>query len=279
MFIGAHQSISGGIFKSIIRAIDDKCESLQIFVKNANRWYCKPLDLKVKERFLELAKSFGFNKICVHSSYLINLASNDSNLWYKSIKAVKEELEICDQLKIPYYIVHPGFFRDSSLEEGINRIIKAIEIIYSENLFNADILLETTAGQGTSIGYKLEQLYEIISSSRFENKLGICLDTCHMYAAGYDIINEYDNIFSKVVKLFDSKCKVIHINDTIVSCGSKKDRHEKILEGDLGRDFFRKLINDKRFSYTLGILETEKDVNSSYRNQINRLYKLRGLYV
>lgn len=275
MFLGAHESIASGIHKSIVRAYEDGCESLQIFVKNANRWLIKPINCEIKEKFINEAKKFGIDRICAHSTYLINLASINEVIYKKSIECYEKELAMCDELQIPYYVIHPGSFKNSTLKEGIARVSQSIKSVYEKNNYNVMTLLETTAGQGSSIGYKLEHLSEIIYNNPYEKKLGICLDTCHLYAAGYDIVKKYDEIIEEILLNFIEKCKVIHINDTKVDCNSKKDRHERIMEGNLGKEFFEKLINDKRFANVLGILETEKDPDKSYKDQVSFLKSLR----
>jgi deoxyribonuclease-4 len=276
MFLGAHESIAGGIYKSVLRAKEDGCEALQIFVKNANRWIGAPLADEFKEKFVIEAKNFGTNQICAHSTYLINLASINEEIYIKSIECYRNELTICDALQIPFYIIHPGSFRNSTLRSGITKVGQSIEMVYERNDYKVMTLLETTAGQGCSIGCRLEHLSEIIYTNPFEKKLGICLDTCHMYAAGYDIVNNYEAIIEEVLINFKEKCKVIHINDTKIKCGARKDRHERIMEGVLGKDFFTKLVNDERLSDTLGILETEKDPVVSYKRQLSILKSLRN---
>lgn len=276
MFLGAHESIAGGIYKSILRAKEDGCEALQIFVKNANRWIGAPIHNEFKEKFIIEARNFGTNQICAHSTYLINLASPIELIHKKSLECFDRELNICDELHIPYYVIHPGSFRNSTLRNGITKVGQSIEVVYERNDYKVMTLLETTAGQGYSIGFRLEHLSEIIYNNPFEKKLGICLDTCHMYAAGYDIVNNYDAIIEEVLINFKEKCKVIHINDTKIKCGARKDRHERIMEGILGKAFFTKLVNDERLSDTLGILETEKDPIVSYKRQLSILKSLRS---
>jgi deoxyribonuclease-4 len=275
MLLGAHESIAGGIHKSILRAREDGCESLQIFVKNASQWIGKAISHDIKENFLKEAKAFGEDRICVHSTYLINLASPLELIHKKSLECFERELNICDDLHIPYYVVHPGSFRNSTLKDGILRVSESLKRVYERKNYTVMTLLETTAGQGCSIGCRLEHLSEIIYLNPYEEKLGICIDACHIYAAGYDIVNDYEKIINEILKNFKEKCKVIHINDTKVVCNSKKDRHEKIMEGVLGKAFFKKLVNDKRFINTLGILETEKDPIASYKNQLLLLKSLR----
>ena len=276
MFIGAHQSIAGGIYKSIERAVADSCESLQVFVKNSNRWVGKVLTSDEIERFKALASDFGKEKICAHASYLINLASPDIQMYQKSIDGMCEELERCTKLGIKYYVIHPGSHLREGEKKGIYRIMEALDTVYSNNNFNTVTLLETTAGQGTNLGYKLEHIKDIISGSSAKDKLGICLDSCHMFSAGYDIVGNYETVMQRVFDMFEEKVKVIHINDSKKEFGSRLDRHERIGKGTIKIGFFDKLVNDKRFDNILGVLETPLNKGESYLDEVNILKKLRN---
>lgn len=278
MRIGAHQSIYGGIYKSIERALHDECEAFQVFVKNANRWQSAPLSEKDILLFREKAEKFGEAYICAHSSYLINLASINSEIYSKSIAALEDELRRCSLLNIPYLVLHPGAYTNSSLEQGIKLIAQSIDRIYHEGEYNVSILLETTAGQGTSIGHKLEHLEEIISLAESKEKIGVCLDSCHMYSAGYDIVNEYDSIVGCIFEKFGEKIKVFHLNDTKKMLGSRVDRHELIGKGEIKEEFFIKVINDHRFKGVLGILETPIGKDNTYLDEIKLLksYRKKG---
>ncbi|TYB33728.1 MAG: deoxyribonuclease IV [Flexistipes sinusarabici] len=275
MYIGAHESIAGEIYRSIDRALADECESMQVFVKNANRWQGKKISDDEAEKFRRKAEKLGHDKICAHSSYLINMATEKKDLYKKSFESLKDELDRCDTLSIPYYVIHPGSHTGIGEEKGLNNITCLIDNIYDNNDFNCIMLLETTAGQGTNLGYDINHLQYIIDSSKYPDKLGICLDSCHMFAAGYDFKNDYENVVNELFRLFGDKIKVFHLNDTKFDLGSKRDRHELIGKGFLGEEFFRKVLNDKHFSKTLGILETPLKKDESYKPQIRYLKSLR----
>ncbi|MGB9732027.1 MULTISPECIES: deoxyribonuclease IV [Calditerrivibrio] len=275
MILGAHESIAGGIYNSIKRGFDDGAESLQIFVKSSNRWFDKPLKESDVEKYFTSLSKYGFlnTNVCAHSSYLINLAS-EGETYEKSYNSMKDELIRCDVLKIPYYIIHPGSHLGVGVEEGLKRVIKFVDKLYEENGFRVMTLFETTAGQGTNLGSRLEEIEYLIENSRFSAKLGICLDSCHLYSAGYDILNNYDGVFDDILKRFGDKVKVFHINDTKKGLGSRVDRHELIGKGLLGLEFFRKLVNDKRFDNMLGILETPVSDIHTYKNELEILKTL-----
>jgi deoxyribonuclease-4 len=275
MRLGAHQSITGGIYKSIERALHDKCEALQVFVKNASRWEAKPLTEKDINSFKAEHSRIGIKNICAHSSYLINLAAPNEETLVKSINAASDELNRCDLLEIPYYVLHPGAHLDTGLEQGIKRIADSLGKIYAENGFNCMTLLEVTAGQGTSIGHSFEHIKAIIDQSSCSEKLGVCLDSCHMFMAGYDLVNEYDKVFDDLFEIFGDKIKVFHLNDCKKPLGSRIDRHELVGKGTIGEEFFRKVVNDKRFKDTLGILETPIDEGTTYKDEVIRLKSFR----
>lgn len=276
MLLGAHESIAGGIFNAIKSAMNDGAECVQVFVKSSNRWTDKPLkESDIEKYFEELEKcKFSPEVVCAHSSYLINMAAEGETL-EKSYNSMKEELFRCDLLKIPYYVIHPGSHLGMGVEEGLNRVVRFVDRLYSENGFNVMTLFETTAGQGTNLGANLDEIYYLINESQFSDKLGICLDSCHLYSAGYDLLNSYEDVFEEILKMFDGKVKVFHINDTKKYLGSRIDRHELIGKGLLGIEFFRKVVNDKRFENMLGILETPISDTQTYKDELDILKKLR----
>jgi len=276
MFLGAHESIAGNIHKSIDRALDDNCESMQIFVKNANRWKGKKLPEKEIDQFVQGLSTLGKDKVCAHSSYLINMASSKNDIRSKSFLAMEDELGRCDKLTIPYFVVHPGAHTGAGETAGLNNIVSMIDDLYNKNNFECIILLETTSGTGTNLGYDLNQLSYIIDNSVYPGKLGICLDSCHMYAAGYDLKNDYENVINETFDRFGKKIKVIHLNDTKYDFATKKDRHEFIGKGYLGKEFFEKVINDYRFENALGILETPENEDCTYKKQLAYLKNLRS---
>jgi deoxyribonuclease-4 len=186
---------------------------------------------------------------------------------------MKDELSRCDKLKIPYYVLHPGSPLDSGFDAGMERIISGIDEIYSNGEVSAITLLEITAGMGNTIGGRFEHLEAIIESVKHTDKIGICLDTCHMYASGYDIVNDYDKIMDDVEQKFGNKLKIIHLNDSKGALGEHKDRHELIGKGHIGLETFRRLVNDKRLKNVLGILETPVE---GYSEEVALLKSLRN---
>lgn len=273
MRIGAHKSISGGIYKSFERALHDGCEALQVFTKNSNRWVGKELSDKEVTKFIEESEKFGTENISAHASYLINLACPNEETHEKSILSFKDELERCEKLCIPFYVIHPGSHLKEGVEYGLNKIVDTVDAVYSEYPYNVTVLYETTAGMGTNIGSRLEDIHYLIEKSKFSDKLGICLDSCHMYSAGYDFVNDYDCVFNKLFGLFGEKVKVFHLNDSKKPYNSRLDRHELIGQGTIGEDFFKQVINDSRFKNVLGILETP--VDDDYTNEIKLLKSYR----
>lgn len=274
LIIGAHESISGGIYKSIERGLQDDCECIQIFVKNSNRWLGKPISEMDIEKYNEILSNVNM-PVCCHSSYLINMASSKPDIREKSCKSMVDELERCEKLGIKYYIIHPGAHLGIGEKKGLDLIVEMIDTIYFENNFNTHILLEITAGQGTNLGYKVEHLLYILEKSKYENKLGICLDSCHMYSAGFDILNRYDEVFDNLFQTFPNKIKVFHLNDSKKPLGSRVDRHDLIGKGVLGIDFFKKVVNDERFKDVLGILETPIESDETYKEEVALLKSLR----
>lgn len=267
LLIGAHLSIAGGIENSIIKAIEMDCPVLQIFTKNARQWSSPPLKEENIKKFLKLKKESGV-MVASHDSYLINLAAKNKEKRIKSISAFTDELYRAKILDIPYLILHPGTANETTEIEAINLIAKAIDkTIEKSNNFNTTILLETTAGHKNSIGHKFNHLRDIIDKSKNKDRIGICFDTCHIYAAGYNIKikDGYDktmNEFDKIIGL--RLLKFFHINDSKGDLGAHLDRHEHIGKGKLGLDVFKFIINDTRFKKVGKCLETPKGKNDEY---------------
>jgi deoxyribonuclease-4 len=212
--------------------------------------------------FRQSLENSGIKHSLSHASYLINLASPDRGLWKKSIDAMVIELARADQLGIPYVVVHPGSYTSSSEQAGIKRIGKALDEIHRQaKTLSARCLLETTAGQGTNLGWNFEQLAGMLEATRNPDQVGICLDTCHVFAAGYAMQTEKQYLamwrkFQRTVGL--RKLKAFHLNDSKRACGSRVDRHENIGHGEMGLEPFRHLVNDKRFQDRPMYLETPK---------------------
>ncbi len=260
--LGAHMSIAGGVDKAIERGQSIGCAAIQIFVKNNNQWYSKPLGKEEIERFIKLQKQSGIFMFA-HTGYLINLASPNTDTHNKSIKSMLDELNRCEVLKLPFAALHPGSHMGQGEEEGLKKIAKSLDSIFkSTKGYKVKILLETTAGQETNLCYKFWHIKEIMDRVSNNNRLGVCFDTCHAFAAGYDIKSRdgYERTwkdFKEVIGL--KKLMAFHLNDSKSELGSRIDRHEHIGKGTLGKEAFAMLLNDKRFKDLPMVIETPKD--------------------
>ena len=260
--LGAHESIGGGLFRALERAESVGCESLQLWTKNSRQWSAPPLDDAVVVSFREACDERSITPIVAHASYLINLASPNEALYRRSIHALVDEARRCERLAIPYLVLHPGAHTGSGVEAGNARIVGAVEEILSVLPHHqVRILFETTAGQGTVMGADFEGLAALLGHARADDNLGVCLDTCHVFAAGYEIrtAEGYEDMMSRFdVTVGLDRLYVIHINDSRHPLGSRKDRHEHIGEGEIGLDAFAFLLDDPRLDGLPGILETPK---------------------
>lgn len=279
--LGAHMSIAGGYYKSVEAAAEASCDCVQLFTKNNNQWRAKAITDDDAKRFRDAMDAHEIDHPISHASYLINLASPDDELWSKSIDAMVVELQRADLLGIPYVIVHPGSFTTSSEEEGISRIAEAFnEIHRNHKRIKAVTLLENTAGQGTNLGWQFEQLAAMLKKIKSTRRMGVCIDTCHAFAAGYDMSTPA--AYRKTIKSLDDnvgieRVRAFHLNDSKKDLGSRVDRHEHIGRGQMGLDPFRHLLNDRRFANVPMYLETPKgSENERDLDQIN-LETLRGL--
>lgn len=265
--LGGHVSISGGIEKSIKRGESINCTAIQIFTKSNRQWNAKPISDEESDLFKHTLKQSTIKSVVVHASYLINIASLDDTVSKKSTDALKDELERCDKLDIPYLILHPGTSGSDDPKKCLNRIAENINNIYKHTKLNAVILLEIMAGQGTSVASKFEQLAEIYKQIENKKKIGICFDTCHAFASGYDFRTKesYEKMWSNFDNVLGLQLlKVIHFNDSKKDLGSKIDRHEFIGKGKIGKTAFEMLINDERFLDTIKILEVPVDTIDDY---------------
>jgi len=272
--IGCHVSIAGGIDNSVVRAGELGCNTMQIFSKNASTWREKILKEDEVGSFRENLKNSGITPVFIHASYLINLASPTDSLYHRSIKAFVEEMKRADLLlPNPYLIIHPGAHTGAGEEYGIERIIRALNIILEKSAdlgLKTMILLEDTAGSGTHLGYTFYQLKRMIDGAKDKKRIGICFDTCHAFAGGYDLshqegIEQSLEELEKYVGL--DKLKVIHLNDSKFPLGSRKDRHMHIGKGYIGLEGFRVLVNHKYLKDLPFILETPKhDEKDDIRN-------------
>ena len=265
---GTHASASGGVHKALQRAVDVGATSCQIFSKNERQWIAKPLDPGAVESFhLERART-GIEQMVIHDSYLINLASPKDDIHAKSMNGFTDELERAQLLNVRYLVTHPGAHTGSGVDAGIARFAESLNRIFDALPDNQTITcLETTAGQGTTLGRSFEELAAIIDRVEDKERVGVCFDTCHTFAAGYNLQTEHGtrqviDEFDRVVGLH--KLHVLHLNDSKQPFGSFKDRHEQIGQGEIGFDAFRALVNDVRLSGLPAILETEKDDAGEY---------------
>jgi deoxyribonuclease-4 len=270
MRLGAHMSISGGIEQAVVRGQEVGCEAMQIFTKNSNQWKAKPLAASEVTAFRDACQAAGIGPVIAHSAYLINLAAPDEALYEKSIQAFLDELQRCELLGIPYLVVHPGAHMGAGEEQGLKRIAAAIDRIHRETLTSqAAIVLEVTAGQGTALASRFEHFAAILDQVEEPDRLGFCLDTCHLLAAGYDFRTRkgYDQMMAAWEDLVGiERIRVIHLNDSKKDLGSRVDRHEHIGQGYIGMQGFEFLLNDRRLAELPMVLETPKDDNADVRN-------------
>lgn len=277
--LGAHTSISGGVSTAIDRANELNFTAIQIFSKNNNRWKAKPLDEKEINSFKEKWAKSKIQFIVVHDSYLINLCAKDKALLKKSRNAFIDELKRCEQLGINYLNFHPGAHTGQGVEDGLKIIAESINFAHAETKnYDVKSMLETTAGQGTTLGSTFEQLQKIIDMVEEKERMCVCIDTAHIFAAGYDIKSEKE--YRKTMKEFDDiigldLLKCFHMNDSKKELGSKVDRHEHIGKGFIGKEGFANIMNDKRISKIPKILETPK--GKDMKEDIENLKVLRSL--
>lgn len=270
MNLGAHISIAGGVYNIFERAKAVTANSIQIFTKNNNRWFSKSYPEKEIEKFHELKKEYKPFAVFGHVAYLINLCSPKEKTEKLSISAFIDEIHRCDQLGLPYLVMHPGSHLGKGEKWGMDKIIKNFDHIIQKTADSKTvILLETTAGQGSNLGYTFEQIRYILDHVEKKDRFGVCVDTCHIFAAGYDIATpeKYEKTIQELDKVIGlDQVKVIHLNDSKYPCGSRRDRHAHIGRGEIGLDGFRALMNDERFSSIPMVLETPKEDNMDIEN-------------
>lgn len=281
MLLGAHESIAGGIHNSITRGKEDGCDCVQIFSKSSGQWYAKPLTKDDRKDLDAARKDTGIATMAVHDSYLINLAASKDDAHEKSKQAFLVEVERAEFLGIQAVIFHPGAHGGAGEPSGIKRIADALEWVLGKTKgAKVNLLLETTAGQGTYLGYRFEHMAEIIGLLGNHERMGVCFDTCHSFSAGYDIRTEdgWEEVledFNTVVGL--DRLRAFHLNDSPNDLDSRVDRHAHIGEGKIGPECFRFLVNEQRFSKTPGYLETPPlpSGEDSYKKNLKFLRSLR----
>jgi deoxyribonuclease IV len=278
---GAHLSIAGGCHNAVTRAIEYGCQTVQIFTKNANQWEGKPLTLEDRALFRKMLRRSGLKCPTAHDSYLINLASSDEKLYRRSLEAFIDEVERAEALGLKYLVMHPGAHMGAGEEAGLARVAAALDEVHSRcAACKVKVLLETTAGQGSALGHRFEHLATILKLVAEPRRLGVCLDTCHVFVAGYPLGTraEYEATFREFDRVIGLKwLKVFHLNDSLKPLGSRVDRHAHIGKGCLGSEPFRMLVNDPRFRVHPMILETPKESDACDDMDVINLTTLREL--
>jgi deoxyribonuclease IV len=277
--LGAHMSIAGGVDMAIERARSINCTAMQMFVKNNMQWFARPLTRDEIARFRDHHQRGELLSIFAHGNYLINLAATNWQFHANSIRSLSEELVRADQLELPFLVLHPGAHLGAGEEAGLEKIVESIDCVLSGlPKSKTRIALETTAGQGSYLGNKFEHLAYIISRVREPNRLCVCLDTAHVFAADYDIgsdasVRKTFREFDRVVGL--DRLVAIHLNDSQTPRGSRVDRHEHIGKGKIGLPAFRFIMRDRRFRKIPKVLETPK--GKDLREDVVNLKALRRL--
>lgn len=277
--LGAHVSISGGIENAFARGEAAGCTAIQIFTKNASQWRAKPLAKEAISAFRNARQESAIGPVIAHDSYLINLAAPEDAPWEKSIAAFSDELERCAALGIEALVMHPGAHLGTGEEAGLARVAAAFRRIFAEGPDGVKVLLENTAGQGTYLGWRFEHLAAIMEQVP-EGRFGICFDTCHAFAAGYDLATAggYGQVMAELDRVIGiGKIGAIHLNDCKKPCGSRVDRHDHIGRGTIGREGFAALMQDRRLREVPMILETPKgEGNEMDRVNLALLRELAG---
>jgi deoxyribonuclease-4 len=312
--LGAHQSIAGGYHKAVGLGAETGCQVIQIFTKNTNQWRGKPIAPEEARQFRDAIAASGIACPLAHDSYLINLASPQKTLWKKSIDALVDEVQRAAALGIPWVVSHPGAYTTTTEEQGLKRIISALDEVLSQTqgskrtprvalraelaasfsqseVLGADgadaapatttgILLENTAGQGTTLGWRFEHLAAILAGVKDNGRLGVCFDTCHAFAAGYKIAAQSD--YRTTMKQFEEiigldQIRAFHLNDSLKECGSRVDRHARIGCGCIGSAAFGWILRDRRFRNVPMVLETPKGKENGEDLDVINLRRLREL--
>ena len=280
--LGAHLSVAGGVVNALLAADRLGCSTVQLFTKNSNQWAGKPFGPDEPAEFRKTLRRTKLKFATSHDSYLINLATADPALWRRSVEAFVDELDRAEALGLTYLVTHPGAHVGCGEDAGLASVVRAIDEVHARRPdHKVRILLELTAGQGTCLGHRFEHLAAVLNRVGQPKRLGVCLDTCHVFAAGYAFATESE--YAAMMDEFDGviglkKLKLFHLNDSKKPCGSRVDRHEHIGRGHIGLDPFRWIVNDPRFQKTPMILETPKeDADGNEMDPVN-LATLRGLY-
>lgn len=277
--IGAHMSVAGGLDKAFERADALGCESMQIFTRSQRQWQARPVSLQEAEGFYRAWQRSNVKAVVSHASYLINIASPDAAVRAKSAAALREEVERCRHLNIDDIVLHPGFAMDAGIDAATANIAETLLRLFDATQeYKTRILLETMAGQGTCVGGDLAHFTEILDKANWHPRIGLCIDTCHVFAAGYDLRSS--DAYERLVAAADkhvglSRVRCWHLNDSKAAKGTHLDRHAHLGEGEIGLHPFALLMNDERFEETPTILETPKEGVGDEGN-LSFLRKVRG---
>lgn len=263
ILLGSHMSTSGGMAKAIDRGESIGCTAIQVFVKGNTRWQWPPLKPDDVAKFREGLQRANIKSVIAHAIYLVNLCSDKPEFVRKSVDDMTDELNRCDTLGIPGVVMHPGAHCGAGCEAGIEAIAQGLnEVFAATPEGSARVLLETTAGQGSCLGHQFEEISGIIERVERKDRLGVCLDTCHVFAAGFDLRTRegYEKMWSDFDRIIGREMlKALHLNDSKQPLGSRKDRHQHIGKGEMGLEPFRFIMNDQTLKHIPKVLETDKD--------------------
>ncbi len=258
--LGAHVSVAGGVAKAIPRGEELGCTAIQIFVKNANRWSGKPIAADDAAGFRAAREASAIGPAVAHASYLINLGATDETVLTRSVAALADELARCAQVGVDALVLHPGAHLGSGEEAGVERVAAVLDPILAAAPAGPRLLLENTAGQGSALGYRLEHLEQVLARLEHAARVGVCLDTCHAFAAGYPVHEPagYEEFWSEVDERLGLACVgCLHLNDSVKPFASRRDRHAHIGEGEIGLGLFTRLLHDPRLAAVPMVIETE----------------------
>ncbi|MGC2310779.1 MAG: deoxyribonuclease IV [Candidatus Babeliaceae bacterium] len=277
LLLGAHMSIAGGLQNALLAGESIGCTAIQIFTHSNRQWHLNPLAQEEIDLFKTTWKKTNIQSVQVHASYLLNIGSSQAAMRTKSVHILEEELVRCQKLEIPYLILHPGSSLKDSPQDCLKHITESITSIFEKTPGKTKILLENMAGQGTSIGYTFEQLATLIELIKPKSRIGICFDTCHAFASGYDFTTpeKYAAMWKQFDDIIGLKyLHAFHLNDSKKELGSRVDRHEDIGKGKLGIETFKLIINDKRFFDIPKVLETPYHILKDYLHNMDILKEL-----
>jgi deoxyribonuclease-4 len=281
MKLGVHTSIAGGLYKALLQGDALGCQVVQFFTQAPSQWKIRVLSREEIRTFQETARRSAARPAMTHTSYLINLATPCAKLAKKSLGAFEAEMVRAEELGVPFVVAHPGAHMGEGEKKGLERIARRLDTLHRRTAgFRTRVLLETTSGQGTVLGHRFEQLEEIISRVSSPERLGVCLDTCHLFAAGYDLRTRES--YRSTMECLDRtvgihRVKAVHLNDSKRELGSRVDRHTHIGKGEIGLKGFRNLMADGRFRGVPMVLETPKGKGSGAEEDRKNLQTLRKM--